>query len=152
MLYWWKFFSCWSNLIQSHLYVCSASWKKLCSFIFLKFSFDHLFDNRESGKRNYCFGKSLVFWIQESVRTLCIWPKQIILPISTENSKWCFLLWFHLREHQGSREKRITIFLRVSHLLLSINMLFPSLSQWTSSFAFSQWLDPTGKFLFQKNV
>ena len=30
------FFSCWSNLIQSCLYVCSALWKKLCSFIFYR--------------------------------------------------------------------------------------------------------------------
>ena len=38
----------------------------LC-FVF-KFSIDHLFDNLESGKRKYCFGKksakSLEFWIQ----------------------------------------------------------------------------------------
>ena len=31
-----KFFSCWSNLIQSRLYVCSASWKKRCSFNFFR--------------------------------------------------------------------------------------------------------------------
>ena len=42
-----KFFSCWSNLIQSCLYVCSASWKKLCSFIFVKVSIDHSFHNLE---------------------------------------------------------------------------------------------------------
>ena len=36
------------------------SWKKLCSCrIFFKLSIDHLFHNLESGKRNYCFGKSL---------------------------------------------------------------------------------------------
>ena len=28
-----SFFLCWSNLIQSRLYVCSASWKELCSCI-----------------------------------------------------------------------------------------------------------------------
>ena len=41
---------------------------------FIKVSIDHLFDNLEYGKRNYCFGKSLEkgleFWIQKSVRTL----------------------------------------------------------------------------------
>ena len=41
---------------------------------FFKVSFDHVFDNLESGKRNYCFGKksgkSLGFWIQKSVQTL----------------------------------------------------------------------------------
>ena len=40
---------------------------------FLKVSFDHLFDDLESGKRNYCFGKksgkSLEVWIQKSART-----------------------------------------------------------------------------------
>ena len=35
------------------------SWKKLCSWVFFKVSIDHLFDNLESGKINYCFGKSL---------------------------------------------------------------------------------------------
>ena len=38
---------------------------------FIKVSIDHLFDNLEYGKRNYCFGKSLekglAFWIQKSV-------------------------------------------------------------------------------------
>ena len=68
----------WSDLIQSRPYVCSASWKKLCSWIFLKkwkVCIDHLFNNLESGKINYCFGKkcgkSLEFWIQKSVRTMC---------------------------------------------------------------------------------
>ena len=31
---------------------------------FFKVSVDHLFDNLESGKRNYCFGKSIEFWIK----------------------------------------------------------------------------------------
>ena len=39
---------------------------------FCKVSIDHLFDNLESGKKIYCFGKSLEFWIQKSVRTLII--------------------------------------------------------------------------------
>ena len=38
---------------------------------FLKVSIDHLFDNLESGKKNYCFGKrsgkSLECWIIKSV-------------------------------------------------------------------------------------
>jgi len=41
---------------------------------FPKVCIDHLFDNLESGKRKYCFGKksakSLEFWIQKSVCTL----------------------------------------------------------------------------------
>ena len=41
------------------------SGKKLCSCVFfLKVSFDQLFVNLESGKINYCFGKSLEFWIE----------------------------------------------------------------------------------------
>ena len=40
-----------------------------------KVCLDHLFDNLESGKINYCFGKkcgkSLELWIQKSVRTMC---------------------------------------------------------------------------------
>ena len=32
--------------------------------VFFKVSVDHLFDNLESGKRNYCFGKSLEFWMK----------------------------------------------------------------------------------------
>ena len=48
-------------------------WQILFFCCILKVSIDELFDNLESGKR-YCFGKksgkSLEFWIQESVRTL----------------------------------------------------------------------------------
>ena len=56
-----KFLSFWLNLIQSRLYVCSASWnEKLCSCgFFFKVYIDHLFDNLESGKRNHCFGKTV---------------------------------------------------------------------------------------------
>ena len=40
-----------------------------------KVCIDHLFDNLESGKINYCLekkcGKSLEFWIQKSVPTMC---------------------------------------------------------------------------------
>ena len=43
---------------------------------FFTVSIDHLFDNLECEKRNYCFGKksvkSLECWIQKSVRTLVI--------------------------------------------------------------------------------
>ena len=35
------------------------SWKKLCSYFIFKVSIDDLFDNLESGKINYCFGKRL---------------------------------------------------------------------------------------------
>ena len=45
----------WSNLIQFYPYMCRAPRKKA---LFLR-RVDHLFDNLESGKRNYCFGKSL---------------------------------------------------------------------------------------------
>ena len=35
------------------------SWKKVCPCgFFFKLSIDHLFHNLESGKRNYCYGKS----------------------------------------------------------------------------------------------
>ena len=52
------YFSFWSNLIQSRPFVCSASEKKLCFFVF-KVSTDHLFDNLESEKRNIIvLGKS----------------------------------------------------------------------------------------------
>ena len=41
--------------------------------VFFKVSVDQLFDNLESGKRNYCFGKtsgkSLEFWIQKNICT-----------------------------------------------------------------------------------
>ena len=37
---------------------------------FFKVSVGHLYDNRESGKINYCFGKSFEFWIRISIRTL----------------------------------------------------------------------------------
>ena len=52
----WFFFSCWSNLIQSRRHVME---KALLLRFFFKVSFDQLFDNLESGKIYYCFGKSL---------------------------------------------------------------------------------------------
>ena len=46
--------------------------KSFVQAVFLKVCFDHLFDNLESGKRNYCFGKksenSPEFWIQNICR------------------------------------------------------------------------------------
>ena len=49
-------------------------WQILFFCCILKVSIDELFDNLESGERYYSFGKksgkSLEFWIQESVRTL----------------------------------------------------------------------------------
>ena len=48
--------------------------KALLLPFFFKVSINHIFDNLESGKRNYCLEKkhekSLEFWIQESVRAL----------------------------------------------------------------------------------
>ena len=73
MLYKWIFLSFLSNLIQPRLYVNSAPRKMLCS-CFVKVSIDHLFDNLEAGKRNYCFEKALEivlnFGSKKSVRTL----------------------------------------------------------------------------------
>ena len=46
--------------IQSRLHVVD----KGLFLRFFKVSVDHLFDNLESGKKNYCFGKSLEFWIK----------------------------------------------------------------------------------------
>lgn len=58
---------CWSNLIHSHLYVCSASLKELCSFI------PSL--TLEYGKKKLLYwkksGKSFAVWTQKSVQTLC---------------------------------------------------------------------------------
>ena len=55
-------------------YVCSAPWKKLGSCVFSKVSIDHLFDNLESGDIDSRIGKksgkSLEFWVQNSVWTL----------------------------------------------------------------------------------
>ena len=55
-------------------YVCSAPWKKLGSCVFSKVSIDHLFDNLESGEIDSRIGKksgkSLEFWVQNSVWTL----------------------------------------------------------------------------------
>ena len=67
-----SFFSFWWNLIQFLWYVCSLSSVMKKAFLFLRFLrsllINDLFDNFESGKRNYCFvkksGKSLeyIFW------------------------------------------------------------------------------------------
>ena len=54
--------------------VCLQCTTKKALFLRFKASIDHLFDNLESGGRNYCFGKSsgksLAFSIQKSVWTL----------------------------------------------------------------------------------
>ena len=58
---------------------------------------DHLFDDLESGKRNYWFGKkcgkSLEVWIQKSARTLCY--------VVGETCKET-LSAFHLDQNSGS--------------------------------------------------
>ena len=71
-----EFFSFWSNHTQSRVYVCSTSWKKLCSCVF-KVPIDHLFDNLESGKSEIKkllwqkkSGKNLEWCTLKSVRTL----------------------------------------------------------------------------------
>ena len=75
-----KFFSCWSNLILSRLHVME---KTLFLHLF-KVPVDHLFYNLESGKRNYCFGKSLekVLNFGSKICTNPAWKKPISL------SKW----------------------------------------------------------------
>ena len=50
--------------------VCLQCTTKKALFLRFKASIDHLFDNLESGGRNYCVGKSLAFSIQKSVWTL----------------------------------------------------------------------------------
>ena len=57
---------------------------------FCKVSIDHLFDNLESGKKIYCFGKSLEFWIQKSVRTLIILER--VHSISTYFSVFVYMI------------------------------------------------------------
>ena len=56
---------------------CAEYEKGFVASFFFKVSINHLFDNLESGKRNYCLEKkhekSLEFWIQESVRALSEW-------------------------------------------------------------------------------
>ena len=76
VLYKWIFLSFLSNFIQPRPFVNSTPRKMLCS-CFLKVSIDHLFDNLEYGKRNYCFEKGLEivlnFGSKKSVRTLYKW-------------------------------------------------------------------------------
>ena len=62
------------------------TWKNFLRF--LKVCIDHLFGNLESREWNYCYGKkcekSLEFWIQKSLRTLCELnpsPHSVIYPI-----------------------------------------------------------------------
>ena len=71
----WIFFSFCLNLIQSRPYVCSASWKKLCSCGFFKgLLITYLITL--SLKKKLLFwkksGKSLEFWIQKFVGSLDI--------------------------------------------------------------------------------
>ena len=45
--------------------------KKLCSCVVFKDTIDHLFDNLESGKRNYCLKKSLEKVLNFGSKNLC---------------------------------------------------------------------------------
>ena len=59
VLHKWSFFL----LVKSYS-ILPASHGKSFVPAFFKVSVDHLFYNLESGKRNYCFGKSLEIWIK----------------------------------------------------------------------------------------
>ena len=50
---------------------------------FFKVSIDHLFDNLECEKRNYCFGKSLEFWMKnlyEPRANGCLYQERSLRP------------------------------------------------------------------------
>ena len=76
-----EFFFCFGHILFNLARMFAAHHEKSFVPAFFKVSIDQLFDNLESGKRNYCFGKmswkSLEFWIKKSVRTLfrehCHW-------------------------------------------------------------------------------
>ena len=78
--YKWIFF-CFGHILFNLARMFAAHHEKSFVPAFFKVSIDQLFDNLESGKRNYCFGKmswkSLEFWIKKSVPTLftehCHW-------------------------------------------------------------------------------
>ena len=58
----------WEVSFSWSLYVCNASWKKLGSCIFQGLYWSPIVTL--SLEKNYCFGKSLEFWIQKSVQAL----------------------------------------------------------------------------------
>ena len=90
-----EIFSRWSNRIQFLLYVCSASLIKLCSCSFFKVSIANLFDNLESGKRSYCFGKSLEKILNFGSKNLFKpWKERLRLSLSNPNH-------FHLSSLEG---------------------------------------------------
>ena len=75
----------------SHPFAC-CTFACLAFFRKERFVWEVTFDNLEFGKINYCFGKSLDFWVQNSVRTLRVvsssnpfkigdklpfWPKRV---------------------------------------------------------------------------
>ena len=78
-------FSFWSNLIQSSPYVFTASWKIFVP-AFFKVCINHLFDNLESGKRNYCFGNEV------SKKSWILDPKICTNPVYSKNGEQLVLL------------------------------------------------------------
>ena len=58
---------------------------------------DHLFDDLESGKRNYWFGKkcgkSLEVWIQKSARTLCYVVRETCKVLFRNQMNWTISVW-----------------------------------------------------------
>ena len=55
----WIFFSFWSQMFFNLACTFAVHCKKSPVLVFFKASLDHLLDDPESGKRNYCFGKGL---------------------------------------------------------------------------------------------
>ena len=67
-------FICFGQILFNLAHLFAAHHEKSFVPAVLKVSIDYILDNLGFGKRNYCFGKkfgkSLVSWIQKSVRTL----------------------------------------------------------------------------------
>ena len=118
----------WSKLIQSCPQVCSKLWKKLCSCVVFKDSIDHLFDNLESGKTNYCLKKSLEEVLNFGSKNLC---KPCKINHLFQSSNWTVINYQNklssskIKTHTHTHtKKKTTFFLKTDFTYSSIHYQF----------------------------
>ena len=82
-----EFFHRFGQIVFNLAHTFAARHEKRMVPVFFKVSVDQLFDNLESGKRNYCFGKSLekVLNFGSKICTNSAWKK----PIRCPNDRSC---------------------------------------------------------------
>ena len=115
-----------SNLIQSRPQVCSKPWKKsFVPVLFLRsLLITDLFDNLESGKRNYCLKKSLEKVLNSGSKNLC---KPCKINHLFHSSNWTVINYYENKlsgavksKHTHTKKKQHFLRRRISNSAVSI--------------------------------